>query len=153
MAIEVSTDNFADALMGLLKQYTDDVTSAVEAEVERTAEAVLNEIKATAPKDPGIGKKRRRNKKTRYANSFKLKEMESYNAGEKRLVIYSGTHYRRTHLLEFGHAKRNGGRVAGRPHIRPAYDKHVAGLEDRIKRIIENGGKGGGSIKPTPVGE
>jgi len=44
------------------------------------------------------------------------------------------------HLLEFGHAKKNGGRVAARPHLRPAYDRHVPEMEKRIKKIIKNGG-------------
>ena len=42
-------------------------------------------------------------------------------------------HAQIAHLLEHGHAKRGGGRVAARPHIAAAEEKGIRDLEDRIK--------------------
>lgn len=44
-----------------------------------------------------------------------------------------------THLLEYGHAKRNGGRVPAQPHIAAAEEKSVKKLEEEIKAAVENG--------------
>lgn len=53
-------------------------------------------------------------------------------------VIWNKTNYQLTHLLEFGHAKRNGKRWKGRPHIRDIEQKYnvkfVDLIEERIRR-------------------
>ena len=44
-----------------------------------------------------------------------------------------------THLLEFGHCLRNGGRTRAMPHITPAEEKGIEQLEKQIERSIRNG--------------
>lgn len=55
------------------------------------------------------------------------------------LVVHSKNKYQLTHLLEFGHAKRGGGRVSARPHIATAEEKAVKVFEEEIKEAISNG--------------
>lgn len=123
----IPIDRLADELVQAVKEYTDDVEMGVRKAVDKTAREVLKEAQALAPKRTG-----------EYAKTFTITKDDGY--GVTRRIIWNKKHYRRVHLLEFGHAKVNGGRVKEYPHLRPAYDKHGARLPDELKRVIENGG-------------
>lgn len=51
-------------------------------------------------------------------------------------IIYN-EEYRLPHLLEKGHAKRNGGRVAGRPHIKPVEEEITEAFERAVKNDLQ----------------
>jgi hypothetical protein len=123
----IPIDQLASEIVSAVREYTENVAKAVEKKVDETASKVLREVKALAPKRTG-----------EYAQTFVKTKEGGY--GEHRRIIWNKKHYRRVHLLEFGHAKVNGGRVQAFPHLRPAYDKHAANLDDEIKEIIRNGG-------------
>lgn len=57
----------------------------------------------------------------------------------KRLpqVKHSKNRYQLAHLLEKGHAKRGGGRVAGRPHIAPAEQAGIEQLQSIIEKALK----------------
>lgn len=125
--VDVTIDKLADEITKAVKEYTEDVAKAIEKKVDEVAEQVLQETKNLAPKRTG-----------EYASTFVKTKKDEY--GRTRRIIWNKKHYRRVHLLEFGHAKRNGGRVKEFPHLRPAYEKYAVDLPDHIKRIIRNGG-------------
>lgn len=58
-------------------------------------------------------------------------------------VAYNKAHYRLTHLLEFGHANRDGSRTKPIPHIRSTENKYkekfVKELEEKIRRGVWTG--------------
>lgn len=113
----------------LLTEYTEDVTKAIEEEYDSTAKEMLKDIKASSAwKD--ITKK--------YRKGFKIRKIN--RKGYVSRVIYNANKPQIVHLLEWGHAKRGGGRVAARPHLKPAEDKYLPRLEKRVEEIIKNGG-------------
>ena len=61
------------------------------------------------------------------------------NSHAFEVTVYSRNRYQLAHLLEFGHAKRGGGRVSGRSHIAPAEQKGIEELEQNIIRSLRHG--------------
>lgn len=127
MAQRVKIDGLADAVMKELTEYADLATMDIKAAVKKAGTTVKKEIQATAPKDTGA-----------YSKSWSVKNTkETSNALE--VTVYSRNRYQLAHLLEFGHAKRGGGRVAGRSHIAPAEELGIKELEAEIERCLKKG--------------
>ena len=55
------------------------------------------------------------------------------------MTVYSRNRYQLAHLLEHGHAKRNGGRTRAIPHIAPAETIGEEQLMKEIERMIKDG--------------
>lgn len=51
-------------------------------------------------------------------------------------IIYNKKYFRLTHILEFGHATRNGGRTKAIPHIRKTEDKYREKFTEELERKI-----------------
>lgn len=121
-------DQLAAAITNAVRDYTEEVSDAIEKKVESVADEVLAAVEELAPKQTG-----------KYAKGFKKTDVSRLRGG-KKYAIWNKKDYRRVHLLEFGHAKRGGGRVRAYPHMRPAFDEKAGSLVDDIKRIVRNGG-------------
>lgn len=72
-----------------------------------------------------------------YRKSWAVKVVNE-SADSLHLVVHSKDSYQLTHLLEFGHAKRNGGRTKAIPHIGDAEQKAVQSFEKKVKEILSN---------------
>lgn len=120
-------DQLADEIIRSLREYTEDVSAAAVAEVDNTARELRAELEATSPRNKGD-----------YARGWVI--VKDDRRGSTRRIVWNRKHYHLVHLLERGHAKRGGGRVAAQPHVGPAERKYVLQLTDRIRQIIQNGG-------------
>lgn len=130
MAKTVKVDGLAAAIASAVREYTEDVSEAIAEKVDQTADLVLADTKAGGQYQDRTGNYRKGWKKTK-----------ADSTGVTRRIVWNKDEYRRVHLLEFGHATRDGtGRVRAFPHLVPAYEKHGAALPDHIRRIIRNGG-------------
>lgn len=127
MATKVSIDAMADAIMKELNEYADSTAEGVKGAVQKAAKTVKAEIQSGAPVRSG-----------KYQRSWSTKNTaESSNKLE--ITVYSRNRYQLAHLLEHGHAKRGGGRVAARPHIASAEQSGIELLEQEVERCIRNG--------------
>lgn len=127
MGRRISIEALADTVMEYLNDYADVSAEGMKKAVRKAGNTVKKEIGANAPKDTGS-----------YSKSWAVKNTkETANALE--VTVYSRNKYQLAHLLEHGHAKRNGGRVAGKSHIAPAEETGIRQLEAEIERSFRNG--------------
>lgn len=124
MSRNVSIDEMSDAIMDELEKYKDLAADDLKDAVKETAKTVRKEIQANAPVDTG-----------KYKKSWSVKNMHE-DAESIDLVVHSRNRYQIAHLLEHGHAKRGGGRVAARPHIAAAEEKGEEQLVEKIRQKL-----------------
>lgn len=120
-------ENLAEEIQRVLAAWATGADERIEVAKKETADAIKKELQVTSPKRKKGGGAYRKGwqvKKVKYGNST------SY-------IVYNKTRYQLTHLLEHGHAKKNGGRVQAYPHITPAENKHFPQLISKIERAIE----------------
>ncbi|MCM1530440.1 MAG: HK97 gp10 family phage protein [Alistipes sp.] len=120
-----SIDDMADEIMKGLQEYSELADTAMKKAVRKTATSVKNEISANAPKRTG-----------KYAKSWTMKKVKE-NSHSLEITVHSKDRYQIAHLLEKGHAKRNGGRVSAIPHIAPAEENGADLLESLIEKELK----------------
>ena len=123
----VKIDSLSSEVMKELEKYADVTTEKVKKVVQNTGKTVRDEISNNAPSDTG-----------KYGKSWTVKTVRE-TSSSLQLVVHSKNRYQLTHLLEFAHAKRGGGRVSARPHIANAEEKAIKAFEEEIKEAISNG--------------
>ena len=122
MAQTVSIDRLAETIMTGLTEYADATTDLVKQSVQEVSKEVKKEIVTNAPKRTGAYKKSWATKKTKETSNSLV------------MTVHSKNRYQIAHLLEHGHAKRGGGRVAAIPHIEPAEANGVETLKSKLER-------------------
>lgn len=123
----IRPEQLASAVMEGLKKYADLAADDMKKAVRKAGTSVRKEIQQNAPADTGA-----------YAKSWAVKK-EKETSDSLQLIVHSKNRYQLAHLLEHGHAKRGGGRVAGKVHIAPAEENAVRQLEEEIERSLQNG--------------
>lgn len=124
MARTVRIDQLADAINEALREYADLAAEDMKECIQDAGKTVKKEISSAAPRDTGKYRKSWRTQKT-FEDSTRL-----------TVTVHSPKQYYLTHLLENGHARRNGGRVSARPHIAPAEEKGEAELMRDLERKL-----------------
>ena len=125
MSRTVSVDELASAINEGLQEYATLAAAGVKSAVRKSAKTVKEQIEAGAPTRTG-----------RYKSSWVATKQEE-SSQSLQMVVHSKDRYQLAHLLENGHAKRGGGRVAGRPHIAPAEQMGEELLQSLIEKALK----------------
>jgi len=121
----VDISQMADVIMKGLNEYVELTTEDMKKAVRRAGTTVRKEISANAPVDTG-----------EYAKSWTAKKVrETSNA--LTVVVHSKNRYQLAHLLEYGHALRNGGRYEGKVHIAFAEELGKKQLQKEIEKALK----------------
>jgi len=126
----IGTDQLGEALTKELSLYSENVINGVKKEAKKSMAQLVNETKATAP----VGKRSRH-----YRDSIKSKKGSEDDRSVSYIWYVDGPDYRLSHLLENGHATRNGGRVAGTHFIKNASDPILKQYLKAVEEVIKNG--------------
>ena len=125
MARLITIDQFASSIHDILEKYGDEINENMEEAVKAVSRKGAQAVKSAASSTFNGSK---------YASGWTSKTETGRTSSQ-------GTIYNRTvpglpHLLENGHAMRGGGRVAGRPHIKPVEEKIIQEFEQEVRKSI-----------------
>lgn len=107
-------------IMKQLKYYVADVRDQVEVAMNESANDVKKSIQKDSPR-----------KRPSYAKGWRIKREKD------KLIVHNKTDYQLTHLLEHGHALKDGGRFEGTPHIARHEERVVKEYLKKIKKAVE----------------
>ena len=127
---EVRVGDFSRAFGKEMIKYTLDVEEEIAEITAQLAKAAAKELNEASKEFIDTGS-------SGYDAGWAAKNISVRHRG--RWILHNKYAPGLAHLLEYGHAKKGGGRVAGKIHIKPIEEKLIQDYEDNVKAIIENG--------------
>ena len=124
--MKIKVDDLAKIIQKELEQYHRLTNEQLKETVREVGKETKEVVEENAPVKSGD-----------YRKSWAVKVVNE-SADSLHLVVHSKDSYLLTHLLEFGHAKRGGGRTKAIPHIGVAEEKGIQLLEEKVKEILSN---------------
>lgn len=131
MSDSINIDELANAIVQGLENYTQDVTDNLKKGVDTVSKEVNEEIKNHITFKQPTGK---------YAKAFRIKTSFQDKYNKRKIWYVTDGEHRLTHLLENGHALRQGGRSNAYPHIKYGEELAQKRMEELAKEAIENAG-------------
>lgn len=121
---KVRVFNLEKSVMKLLEEYGQDIGKDVAKGVEEVTPKVVDKLQTVSPKRTG-----------QYSRGWRG-EVKNDNNGHVTATIYNETDWQLTHLLENGHANRDGGKTKGKKHISPTQKWAEDELYEEVVKLI-----------------
>ena len=126
MTVEIiRLDDLADTIEEMLVGYAENITQGITVAGYEAAKECRKALKQTSPKQHGD-----------YSKSWVISKQKGRPGEPMRYIVHNKEHYRLTHLLEKGHAKRSGGRTRAIPHIAPAEEAAKEKFIQDVEAVI-----------------
>ncbi|MBR5845510.1 MAG: HK97 gp10 family phage protein [Rikenellaceae bacterium] len=128
MGKTIKPADLEQAIQQELTTYHRSLLARVNAAGEEAVKALVKKTKATAPRKSGA---------FRRAITYKVDENPA--TGDKRFTWGAkAPQHRLTHLLVHGHAKTDGGRVAGDPFLENALNEVLPAYEQAVEEAVKD---------------
>lgn len=126
--ITITPDKLSKAVEQELTTYHENVLEKLREATRQSLADLVRKTRATAPKATGDFRRH-------IAGDFSGLARGLHTVRAKWYV--KAPHYRLTHLLVHGHAKKNGGRVQGDPFLQNALDEVLPDYEESVKEALK----------------
>lgn len=126
----IRIDELNDTIMGALDMYHRETTDGIKKNVKRAMKDLVKNTKATAP----VG-----HRDEHYRDNIASRTDSETQFELVQQWYVKGSDYRLSHLLNNGHALRDGGRYAGTNFIGKAVDAILPFYIAQIEEVIKNG--------------
>lgn len=130
---KISIDDLSAEMTEILKSYGKQVDEIVEQKAKEVIKDLVKNTKQDAPVNTRSGG-------THYRDQIASKTLKSETHKHSQLWYVNGDKYRLAHLLNNGHALRNGGRVPGDDHVTRNAELAAETYERELAEAIKNGG-------------
>lgn len=129
MAKKIPIDRLSAEINKILTEYGNEVQENVDDAARRVTKAGAKAVRGNAQSTFRVG-----NGEKNYAKGWTSKFETGRLSAQG--IIYNKDLPGLPHLLEHGHANRNGGRTPGRPHIGPVEKQIIEDFEKAVKAAI-----------------
>lgn len=122
-------NNNLDLVSKILREYTDEIQEGINQVAKEVADEGVNKLRGE--------------KSTYQVRTGKYNQgwQQKTEVGARYVhATISNKVYSLTHLLEYGHATRNGGRTRAFPHIAPVEEYCNKEFTKRVEEVIKKGG-------------
>lgn len=129
MADKINADKLNETIQASLERYEETVVKGLKKSTKDAMKTLVDNTKATAP----VGKR-----DEHYRDNISSKTLSETNDGITKLWYVKGSDYRLSHLLNNGHALRDGSRYPGTNFIGKAVDQLIPWYLAQVEEVLKN---------------